>query len=610
MSNEADAKIKAADVLLQQTKAEHQAQIDALRQESADIIDNIEANSIRQIGEANQKAQLETNRAKAEIERIEAAKVEAVNEIKTTSEAMLAEASQRARQQKEELETALQVSKDEAERALNTERERANRTIEKTTSEMSDKLDTAVAQAQAQIDELESKLEQVRQEHEVEVQQLAATHQASLDEMTKTLKSREEAVDETKKHATSKFAEYKAQIEKLSKQEKELSTSTRYLQENVKALERERSITYINYANIERDSVLACQEFASMVYRLTTYMLRAFRDASVHQSKRMYQTGAAFYAHTARPAFDASMVETKSLYSAHVQPAFDKLANSVNAKYVKHVKPHVDTHVTPIVEGKIMPAYEKYVLPVYTDRIVPAYTNYVVSAKNRALDAAVVGFDAAVLNAESIRSSAWADIQSALVLAQQAMKEAHDIAAGFFITCRRKAFHFLVDCSRGFFDGCLRLVEKYDKNEMVSDGVKGQISSLSDNSETVVSTTIWMSLICLTIMFLPVLFNTVAFLVEIAVIISMELFMWPFRIAWFLCPLRFLFSRREENAMPDAVAVTLVASTDETSKDNDFNAPDLVDDLLNVDVRPITPPEKKEMSTAMRPQTRSVAGKL
>lgn len=590
-----------------------------MRQESAEIVENIEANSIRQIKEANQRAQQEKDKAKAEIERIQNAKAAEINEMKVEANAKLSEVAKQTQQQKQELETALHDSKEEAEQALNTERERAARAIDHIKSEMNGRLEVSIGQAQEQITKLETELEQVKldnaqtiaqmkQEHEVKVQKLKAHYHSYAQEMKTTLKSQEEALDEAKRHAASRFAEYEAKIEALRMQEKELSTSTRSLQENIKALEQERHNTYINYANIERESILACQEFASAIHRLTMYVLRTVRDATVHQSKRMYAMGSSFYADTARPPFDASVVAMKTLYSSHVQPSLDKLANSANAKYSNHVKPHIDAHVMPIYEGKVKPGFETYVVPVYTNHIVPAYNNHVIPAKNKALDAAVAGLNAALVNAESVRSSAWADIKDALVLAQDATKEACGYAATFISSCRAKVFDFAVRCTRKFFDGCLRFVENYDKNKFVSGEVKGHISRLRDNSETVVTTTKWMMLFCLIIIFLPFIFDTVAFVAEVAVVIAMELIVWPIRIVWFLCPLRFLFARREEN-MPDAVAVIQVASTEEASKSDDLNAPDLVDDTLNVDVRPITPPERKEMSTRKRPQTRSASGK-
>ena len=105
--------------------------------------------------------------------------------------------------------------------------------------------------------------------------------------------------------------------------------------------------------------------------------------------------------------------------------------------------------------------------------------------------------------------------------------------------------------------------------------------------------------------------NVVVLILQVAIIVAFELATWPFRAVCFFC-----FGRKDE-VVPDAIEVSPAASIEvgesvpkkqsmrSGSDEPQSPTPDLVNESVNMHVRPITPPDKSMSG----PQTRSRAVK-
>lgn len=586
IQDDADAKIAAANDLLEQTKQEHAAKLAEM-----------EENTQRSLQDAHKRAQNAAERARAEAERLEAAKLQEIEQIKNLAGSTVTEANKKAQREREEIKKKFAEALEAHEENINAERLRSARLRE----EMETKLKTAQEEAQADVAKLETKLQTAQEEARAEA--------AKFEEIL-------QSVRDDNANAMAQIAEYKAKIEGLNQMERTLSSSSRNLQETILRLEEERASTYINITNIEREVIAAYNDITSAAYEfvgdlarngreLTGELARSGRDWTVSQSKLAYSSAMDVYSTVVRPAVTttASGVagSTKAMYASHIQPPMNKLGANVHEKYTEMVKPHVDEHLVPIYEGKVKPAFNEHVLPIYVNHIVPTYENHVVPAKDRALDAAVASRDVAIFLAEDMKQSAWKDIKEAIILAEEASMEAYGYVTAFIKAARSRAFEFSVHCAVQLFDGSLGLIAKYDKNGIVPDVLKERIGAARDNAEIFVESVAWVMCAGLLVVSVPFLMKIAALFVEVAFIIAFELATLPFRVVWFFCPLRLLFGRREEGIVPDVLEVSPTTSIDEGAQ----SSSPIVKETVNMRVRPITPPGQ----SASVPNTRSRAAK-
>ena len=561
----------------------------------------MEENTQRSLQDAHKRAQNAAERARAEAERLEAAKIQEIEQIKNLAGSTVTEANKKAQREREEIEKKFAEALEAHEENINAERLRSAREIAELTEEMETKLKTAQEEAQADVAKFETKLQAAQEE--------ARAKAAKFEEIL-------QSVRDDNANAMAQIAEYEAKIEELNQMERTLSSSSRNLQETILRLEKERASTYINITNIEREVIAAYNDITSAAYEfvgdlarngreLTGDLARSGRDWTVSQSKHAYSSAMDVYSTVVRPAVTATASDvagsTKAMYASHIQPPMNKFGANVHEKYREMVKPHVDEHLVPIYEGKVKPAFNEHVLPIYVNHIVPTYENHVVPAKDRALDAAVAGRDVAIFLAEDMKQSAWKDIKEAIKLAEEASTEAYGYVTTFIKATRSRAFEFSVHCAVQLFGGSLGLIAKYDKNGIVPDVVKEKIGAARDNAETFVETAAWVMFAGILVVSVPFLMKIAALCVEVAFIIAFELATLPFRVVWFFCPLRLLFGRREEGIVPDVLEVSPTTSIDEGPQ----SSSPIVKETVNMRVRPITPPGQ----SANVPNTRSRAAK-
>ena len=196
-------------------------------------------------------------------------------------------------------------------------------------------------------------------------------------------------------------------------------------------------------------------------------------------------------------------------------------------------------------------------------------------------------------------------------MAEEASLEAYGYAAAFIRTIRLRSFEVSVDGAERFFDGCLGFIEKHDEKGVVPDMAKEKLAAVRDNADTFVEIAAWATLACLFVAFLPFFMNVIVLILQVAIIVAFELATWPFRAVCFFC-----FGRKEE-VLPDAIEVSPAASIEvgecvpkkqsmrSGSDEPQSPTPDLVNESVNMHVRPITPPDKSMSG----PQTRSRAVK-
>ena len=523
---EAAMSIQKISNVLEQTKEEHAAKLA-----------EIEENTKRSLQDAHRRAQNASERSKAEAQRLEAAKIQEIEQIKNLAGSTITEANKKAQKEKEELEKRFAEALDAHEEKMSAERLGSARAIAELKAEMETKLQNAQEEAQAKVAKLEAELEE------------------------------------------------------------------------------QRASTYINITNIERDVIAVCNEVVSVAYDFLGDLALGARDWAVSQSKRAHSNALDVYSNDIRPAVVSAgnglLDGTKTMYTSHIQPPMNQIRDNAQAKYSEVVQPHIYEHLTPIYEEKIKPAFNQHVLPVYTNHVVPAYNIHVVPAMNRALGATVSSWDVTVRRADDMKQSAWKDIKEALKLAEEASLEAYGHAAAFIRTIRLRSFEVSVDGAERFFDGCLGFIEKHDEKGVVPDMAKEKLAAARDNADTFVEIAAWATLACLFVAFLPFLMNVVVLILQVAIIITFELATWPFRAVWFFC-----FGRKEE-VVPDAIEVSPAASIEvgesapknqsmrSGSDEPQSPTPDLVNESVNMHVRPITPPDKSMSG----PQTRSRAVK-
>jgi hypothetical protein len=593
-------KIVAAKDLLEQTKQEHAAKLAEM-----------EENTQRSLQDAHRRAQNAAERAKAEAERLEAAKIQEIEQIKNLAGSTVTEANKKAEKEKEEIEKRFAEALEAHEEDISAERLRSAQAIAELKDEMETKLTNAQEEAQAKVTQLETKLQTAQEE----ARTIASKLEANLQKMK-----------DDKAIAKALIAQYEANIEKLEERERSLSSLSRNLQANILKLEEERASTFVNTTNIKREIIAMCNGVASAGYdfvgdlartchewtadlghtcrELATDLARTCREWMIIQSNRAYSNALNVYFSVLRPAVSETatkgVVGAKMMYASHLQPSMNQFCANIKEKYNEMIRPQVDEYLMPIYEGKVKPAFNQHLLPVYK-HVVPAFENHVVPAKDRALDAAVAGWDIAVLGVNNLKQSAWNDIKEALILAEEASVEAYGYVAAFIKSCRLRAFEFSVDGTEHFFDGALGLLQKHDEKGMVPDVAKEKLAAARDNAQAFVEAAAWFMLVGLIVVFLPFLLNIVVFCAKVVSIIAFELASWPFRAAWFLCPLRFFFGPREEGIVPDVMKVSPSASIDEGSQSSSPAVKGTVDML----VRPITPPGQ----SARGPNTRSRAAK-
>ena len=524
--SDAEAKILAASNVVEQTKEEHAA-----------TLAEIEENTKRSLQDAHRRAQNASERSKAEAQRLEAEKIQEIEQIKNLAGSTITAANKKAQKEKEELEKRFAEALDTHEEKMSAEFLGSARAIAELKAEMETKLQNAQEEAQAEVAKLEAELEE------------------------------------------------------------------------------QRTSTYINITNIERDVIAVCNEVVSVTSDFLCDLALSSRDWAVSQSKHAHSNVVDVYSNGIRPAVVSAgngLVDgAKAMYTSHIQPPMNQIRDNAQAKYSEVVQPHIYEHLTPIYEEKIKPAFNQHVLPAYINHVVPAYNNHVVPAMNRALDATVASWDVTVRRADDMKQSAWKDIKEALKLAEEASLEAYGYAAAFIRTIRLRSFEFSVDGAERFFDGCLGFIEKYDGKGVVPDTAKEKLAAARNNADTFVEIAAWATLACLFVAFLPFFMNVVVLILQVAIIVAFELATWPFRAVWFFC-----FGRKEE-VVPDAIEVSPAASievgesvpkkqsTHSGSDEPQSPTPDLVNESVNMHVRPITPPDKSMSG----PQTRSWAVK-
>ena len=557
----------------------------------------MEENTQRSLQDAHKRAQNAAERARAEAERLEAAKIQEIEQIKNLAGSTVTEANKKAQREKEEIEKRFAEAIEAHEENISAERLRSAREIAELKEEMEVKLKAAQEEAQADIAKLETKLQAVQEDAQAE----AAKFEALLQ------KAKEENAN-----AMTQIVEFEAKVEELNKKEISLSSSSRNLQDIILKLEEDRASTYINITNIEREIIAiynditsGASEFVGDIARngreLTIELARSGRDWTMTHSKLAYSNARDIYSTVVRPAVTATANDVfggaNAMYASRIKPPMNKLGENVQQKYDEMVRPHVDEHIMPIYEGRVKPALHEHVLPIYIDHVVPAYENHIIPAKDRALDAAVASRDIAIFLAEDMKQSAWKDIKEAMKLAEEASLEAYGYVVSFVKAARSRAFELSVHGTVQVLEHFLGLIEKYDENRMVPDAIKNKIGATRDNAETFVETAAWVILAGLFIVSIPFLMKTVALCVEVAFIIAFELATWPFRVVWFFCPLRLLFGRREEGIVPDVLEVSPTTSIDEAAQ----SSSPIVKETVNMRVRPITPPGQSDFG----PNTRS-----
>lgn len=589
IQEDADAKVAAANDLLEQTKQDHAAKLAEM-----------EENTQRSLQDAHKRAKNAAERARAEAERLEAAKIQEIEQIKNLAGSTVTEANKKAQREREEIEKKFAEALEAHEENINAERLRHAREIAELTEEMETKLKTAQEEAQAEVAILETKLQIAQEESRAEAAKFEAALQKAKDDNA---------------NAMAQIATYKSKIEELNEKERSLSSSSRNLQETILKLEEERASTLININNIEREIIAAYSDITSAAYAFVGDLARSGRewtrelarngqDWTVSQSKHAWSSAMDVYSTVVRPSVTATAFgvagSTKAMYASHIQPPMNELGANVQEKYKEMVKPHIDEHIMPIYESKVKPAFNEHVLPIFIDHVVPIYENHVIPAKDRAFDAAVAGRDVAIFLAEDMKQSAWKDIKEAMKLAEEASMEAYGYVTAFIKTSRSRAFEFSVHCSVQFFDASVGLIDKYDKNGIVPDVVKEKMGAARDNADTFVETAAWVMFVGLLVFSVPFLMKVAVLCVEVAFIIAFELATWPFRVVWFFCPLRLLLGRREEGIVPDVLEVSPTTSIDEGAQ----SLSPIVKETVNMRVRPITPPGESS-----KPYTRSRAAK-
>jgi len=214
-------------------------------------------------------------------------------------------------------------------------------------------------------------------------------------------------------------------------------------------------------------------------------------------------------------AYRVTRTESERFYNGWLREHVGMVLAALQKSYEVHLEEHFDAHVKPILDKWVVPFYKETLLPIYSEKIVPFY-------KDKAVPAYQHYFPIIVATTKRTFEEIMYRTQHFLMIVRVKVTEAIESS------CR----------------ATLQFIDEKDTDNRVPVSIKSIVAYIADNASRVLNYTLNVTLFAMVWLFRSSIRKSIHFIASKII----WLIMLPFRMVWFLCPLRFLFGKKKKRS--------------------------------------------------------------